>query len=337
MPIACPQVQLVQQPDYSILIAESSGFPAAAREKLRGIAQLRFAELGRAELLRALRSADVLWVRLRNHIDAEVMAAAPQLKLIATPTTGLTHIDLAEAERRGIRVLSLYGETDFLKEVRATAEHTIGLMLALLRHTTAAYEQVRQGEWNRDRYRGSELYGKTAGVIGYGRLGRIVARYLRAFEMRVLACDPNVDPATVEDGVEMTSLREVLRQSDLVSVHVNLCEQTQGFFGAMEFGAMKPGACFINTSRGELLDEQALLQALNAGRVRGAALDVLSHEDATGMEHHPLIRYAQTHHNLLITPHLGGCTNESMEKTEIFLAEKLAQTLADWKATSCAE
>lgn len=337
MPIACPQVQLVKQPDYSILIAESAGFPAAAADKLRGIAQMRFAELGRAELLRAVRQADVLWVRLRNHIDAEVMAAAPHLKLIASPTTGLTHIDLAEAERRGIQVLSLYGETDFLKDVRATAEHTLGLILSLMRHTANASAQVRQGEWNRDLYRGSELYGKTAGIIGYGRLGRIVARYLRAFEMRVLACDPNIDLATVEDGVELTSLRKVLRQSDVVSLHVNLCEKTKGFFGAMEFGAMKPGSWFINTSRGELIDEAALLHAMNAGRVRGAALDVLSQEDARGMENHPLVQYAQTHHNLLITPHIGGCTLESMEKTEVFLAEKLAQTLANWKAESCAE
>ncbi len=337
MPSACPQAQLVTQPAYSILIAESAGFPASAAAALRPVAQLSFAELGRAELLRAVRSTEVLWVRLRNQIDAEVMAAAPYLKLIATPTTGLTHIDLAEAQRRGIQVLSLYGETDFLKEVRATAEHTIGLMLALLRHTAAASEQVRQGEWNRDLYRGTELYGKTAGVIGYGRLGRIIARYLRAFEMRVLACDPHIDPAAVEDGVELTNLREVLRQSDLVSLHVNLCEQTRGFFGAMEFAAMRPGSWFINTSRGELLDESALLQALKAGRVRGAALDVLSQESASGMEHHPLVQYARTHNNLLITPHIGGCTLESMEKTEIFLAEKLAQTLANWKANTCAE
>ena len=337
MPIARPQVQLVKQPDYSILIAESAGFPSAAADKLRGIAQLSFAELSRTELLRAVRQADVLWVRLRNHIDAEVMAAAPHLKLIASPTTGLTHIDLEEAARRGIKVLSLYGETDFLKEVRATAEHTIGLILALLRHTATASAQVRQGEWNRDLYRGSELYGKTAGIIGYGRLGRIVARYLRAFEMRVVAYDPNIDPTTVEEGVELTNLRNVLRQSDLVSLHVNLCDRTRGFFGAMEFAAMKPGSCFINTSRGELIDEAALLHAMNAGRVRGAALDVLSQEDARGMENHALVRYAQTHDNLLITPHIGGCTIESMEKTEVFLAEKLAQTLADWKANSCAE
>lgn len=318
----------------SILVAESNGFPQAAAERLSGAANLKLADLNRAELLQEAPCADVLWVRLRNQIDAEVMRAAPRLKMIVTPTTGLNHIDLVEAERLGIHILSLRGEIEFLKEVRATAEHTIGLLLAVLRKTTAASASVLNGEWNRDLFRGDELYGKTAGVVGYGRLGRIVARYLRAFEMRVLTSDPQLNPLDVEAGIELVSLPNLLRQADVVTLHVNLCAETRGFFGAAQFNAMKRGAWLVNTSRGELIDEQALVAALSSGHLAGAALDVLSNESPGGMENHPLIHYGRQHSNLLLTPHIGGCTSESMEKTELFLAEKLRQALAGREVTA---
>lgn len=315
--------------ELKLLIAEGNGFPAAAAEALRGVADVRLADLDRTGLLQAVSAAHVLWVRLRNRIDAEVLAAAPQLKIIVTPTTGLNHIDLVEAARRGIQVLSLRGETEFLKEVRATAEHTIGLILALLRNTVPAVASVITGAWNRDSFRGAELYGKTAGVVGYGRLGRIVARYLRAFEMQVLACDPHVNPASVESDVALVSLPKLLSKSDIVTLHVNLCAETIGFFGAPEFALMKNRAWFINTSRGELINEAALLATLQSGLLAGAALDVVSGENTAGMADHPLIQYARQHNNLLLTPHIGGLTSESAEKTELFLAEKLRQTLAN--------
>lgn len=318
----------------SILVAESNGFPPAAAERLRGAAHLKLADLNRAELLQEAPGADVLWVRLRHQIDAEVMRAAPRLKMIVTATTGLNHIDLAEAERRGIHILSLQGEIEFLKGVRATAEHTLGLLLAVIRKTAAASASVLRGEWNRDLFRGDELYGKTAGVVGYGRLGRIVARYLRAFEMRVLASDPQLNQLEVEAGIELVALPQLLRQAEVVTLHVNLCAETRGFFGAAQFNAMKRGAWLVNTSRGELLDEQALLAALSAGQLAGAALDVLSNESPGRMEHHPLVRYARQHNNLLLTPHLGGCTSASMEKTELFLADKLHQALAGREVTA---
>jgi D-3-phosphoglycerate dehydrogenase / 2-oxoglutarate reductase len=170
------------------------------------------------------------------------------------------------------------------------------------------------------------LHGKTAGVVGYGRIGRMVADYLRAFGMRVLAADPVVNRAPAP-GVEMTSLEDLLERADLVTLHVSLTERTNGFFGKREFAAMKSGAWFINTSRGELIDESALLDALGSGRIAGAALDVLCDERSSGMNDHPLVAYARTHENLLITPHVGGCTLESMQHTEEFLAEKVVRFL----------
>jgi D-3-phosphoglycerate dehydrogenase len=306
-----------------ILVAESDGFSAKAAGLLRQANDLVLANLDRRGLLSAVGETDVLWVRLRHRIDAEIMAAAPRLEVIVTPTTGLNHIDLEEAGRRGIQVLSLRGESVFLQDVRATAEHTLALMLTLLRHIPTALVHVRDGGWNRDLFKGRELYGKTVGIIGYGRLGRVVARYLKAFDICVLTTDPNVNVNSIEPGVTSVSLPQLLRGADLVTLHVNLCDETRGFFGRERFAAMKEGAWFINTSRGELVDESALLDSLRSGRLAGAAVDVLCEERFEGMEGHPLVAYTREHENLIITPHIGGCTTESMEKTELFLAEKL--------------
>ena len=311
----------------TILVTESRGFSPGAEEMLRRLGKVVFAELDRGALLRAVAEAEVLWVRLAHRIDAEVMNAAPRLQVIVTPTTGLNHIDLEEARRRGVNVLSLTGETEFLKDVRATAELTIALILALLRRIPAATVHVASGGWDRDVLRGRELHGKTGGVVGYGRLGRIVARYLEAFGMRVLATDPKGEKASPEGAVRLVELSELLRESDIVTLHVNLSEETRNCFGRKQFETMKPGAWFVNTARGELVDEAALLDALRSGRLAGVALDVLSDERATGMGHHPAVVYAREHGNLLITPHIGGCTEESMEKTELFLAEKLCAVL----------
>jgi D-3-phosphoglycerate dehydrogenase len=314
-----------------ILIAESSGFPPQAVSLLRQIATVRLADLDRAGLEAAIGGAEVLWTRLRHRVDARLMSAAPSLQIIATPTTGLAHIDTDEARRRGIEVISLRGESDFLGTIRATAEHTVALMLALLRHLPAAAWHAREGGWNRDLFQGVELFGKTVGIVGYGRLGRIVARYLRAFEVRILATDPNVDPAAVEEGVTLVPPELLLAESDIVTLHVNLCRETQRFFGRRQFESMKPGSWFVNTARGELVDEQALLTSLRSGRLSGAAIDVLCAEDSSGMDSHPLVQYARTNPNVVITPHLGGCTEESMQKTELFLARKVYEQMMTLK------
>ncbi len=167
--------------ELRLLIAESEGFSQTALRQLLQHFDVESADLDRAGLLNRVGAFDALWVRLRNRIDREAFDAAPRLQFVITNTTGLNHIDLEEAERRGVRVISLRGEAEFLKDVRATAEHTVGLLLALVRHVPAAHAHVCGGGWNRDLFRGNELYGKTAGIVGYGRLGRIVSKYLRAF------------------------------------------------------------------------------------------------------------------------------------------------------------
>jgi D-3-phosphoglycerate dehydrogenase len=265
----------------------------------------------------------VVWIRLAHRIDAAMLGDAPRCRLLATPVTGIDHVDLEACGARGVRVISLKGETEFLKRVRATAEMTVGLALALVRNIPQASTSVKWGIWKRDLFEGTELFEKTAGIVGVGRLGTIVAGLLHAFGMNVIACDPRSDfPA----GIERRSLDELLAVSDLVSLHVDLNPSTHHLIGARELSRMKRSAILINTARGGVIDEAALLDALEQRRIAGAALDVLASEPHVSPDD-PLIEYARHHDNLLIVPHLGGKTAESMEKTEVFLAERVKEAL----------
>jgi D-3-phosphoglycerate dehydrogenase len=312
----------------SIVIAEDADFSQEALTLLQGIADVDAIDLSGDRAKSDLARADVLWVRLGAYVDEEILDAAPHLKAIVTATTGLNHIDLDAAEQRGINVLSLRGETEFLKTVRATAELTLALTLALLRRIPVAVSQVHDGLWDRDLVKGGELYGKTVGIIGYGRLGRIVADYFNAFGSEVLAHDTAA--VTAEPGIELVSLDALLKRADIVSLHVNYAPENHEFLGAPQFDAMRQGAIFVNTARGELIDEQVLLAALQSGKLAGAALDVIQNEQQLSPADrlaHPLIRFATEHDNLVITPHIGGCTGESMRNTEVFLAKKVMDTL----------
>src|SRR5438094_14100 len=302
------------------LVVESEGFCPQAAVLLRRIGDLVLADLGRSDLLQAVGESNILWVRLRHRIDAEVLVAAPALRIIVTATTGLNHIDVDEARRRGIRVVSLRGEGDLLRDVRATAEHTLAVLLALLRRIPAAVTHVRGGGWNRDLFRGHEVFGKTVGVVGYGRLGCLVARSLAGLGARVLVADPHVEAEAIEPEMQLLSLDDVLRQGDIITVHVAYSPATHDLFGDRAFSLMKEGSWFVNTSRGELVNEAALLAALRSGRIAGAALDVIADEHSGELPNRPLIQYARDHDTLLVTPHIGGCTVESMAKTELFMA-----------------
>jgi D-3-phosphoglycerate dehydrogenase len=310
---------------FSILIAEPESFSVDAREILERACEVHLEDCCGEALRAAFREHDAIWVRLRERIDDQMLGPAPRCRVLATATTGLDHLDLEGALRRGIRVVSLKGEIDFLRDVRATAELTIGLALALLRKIPAAARSASAGAWNRDLFTGRELYGKTAGIIGLGRLGRIVARYLRAFDMRVVGYDPRPDfPAEVAE--RMATLEELLDLADLVTIHVALDSETRGLIGTRELARMKPSSVLINTSRGHIVDEVALLDALSSDRISGAALDVLAAEPNVSPAD-PLLQYAKTHDNLIVVPHIGGKTIESMEKTEIFLATKVVAAL----------
>jgi D-3-phosphoglycerate dehydrogenase len=310
-----------------ILVAEKSSFSVRGLETLSQIGSLDALDLNQAKLLQTARNYTVLVVRLGLLVNEDVLRASPGLMVIGTPTTGIDHIDLETAETLGIAVLSLKGERAFLDHVYATAEHTIALLLCLIRRIPAAFESVKNHEWRRDIYRGNELNGKTLGIVGCGRLGSMVARYGLAFGMRVIVYDPyqTVFPSGVEISASLLDLLEIC---DGVSIHVPLNRETQSMFSTKEFACMRPGAWLVNTARGAVIDEAALLNALESGRLAGAALDVICDEaDIDSSKPHPLIAYARGHDNLIITPHIGGATYESVEKADLFIANKITNYL----------
>jgi D-3-phosphoglycerate dehydrogenase len=278
--------------------------------------------LSRAELLAALGEGggwDALVVRSQTRVDAELLAAAaPRLGVVGVASVGTDRVDLAAATRGGVMVVNApTGNTI------AAAEHTMALMLALLRRIPSADASVRRGEWERGKYVGAELRHRTLGVIGLGKIGKAVSRRAAAFEMRVLTHDPylTADQAD-EHAARMVGLPELLLRADVITVHVPLTAQTRGLIGEAQIGAMKPGAVLLNVARGGLVDEAALAQALRDGRLAGAAIDVFSTEPmAAG---NPL-RDAP---NTILTPHLGASTAEAQDRVGIEMAEQLLLALS---------
>ncbi|HEY3344595.1 MAG TPA: NAD(P)-dependent oxidoreductase [Anaerolineaceae bacterium] len=311
-----------------ILNLEPENYSAEARGILETLGKVADGPFTRTTLLESLPNYDVLIVRLAHQIDREVLTFASRLKAIVSATTGLDHIDEEYAAQRGIVVLSLHGEIDFLRSIPATAEHTWGLLLALVRSLPYAYQSVLAGEWDRDRFRGHDLAGKTLGIIGLGRIGEKVARYGQAFGMRIVAYDPFCNDWM--RGVEHTAhLEDVFSQANALSIHVPLGPSTVWLVSKPLLDLLPEGAVLINTARGEVVDEDALLDSLRSGRLAGAALDVIWGERRTDWNESPLLDYARSHTNLLITPHIGGATVESMAATEIFMARRLAQFLTE--------
>jgi D-3-phosphoglycerate dehydrogenase / 2-oxoglutarate reductase len=302
------------------------------------LAESRFSEAARAELERVgevvpferfeeeLPQADAIVAGLELELDGAVLARAPRLRVIATRTSQLRHIDLEEAKRRGIEVLFIEPADPLLHATSSTAEETFALVLALVRNLPWAFDSLKAGRWERARYGGHELAGKTIGLVGYGRLGRMVAGYARSFEMDVLAHDPHVE---VTDA-EAVPLEDLLRRADVVSIHCTFDEETRGLIGERELALLRPSAVLVNTARGEIVDEAALLRALEDGRLAGAALDTLAGErpDGSHLRDNPLVRYAREHENLIVLPHLGGATLEATERTQLHIAKRLAAFLA---------
>ena len=309
---------------FKILNLEPEDYSQKAKKMISDVAQIDDGPLSREDLKKVIGNYHGIIVRLGHKIDQDILSFASNLKVIVSATTGLNHIDCDEAEKSGVEILSLRGEQDFLKTITATAEHTMGLMFGLIRYIGASHNNVIQNHWDRDQFKGQDLAGKTLGIIGYGRLGQLVARYAHAFGMNILACD--IQNFESDNYVQFASMDDVLEKSDIISLHVLYTDETHHLIDHSCFQKMKDGAFFINTSRGEIVDEEALLKALQNGSLAGAALDVLSDENSgqsDWMSDNALIEYARKHNNLIITPHIGGATYDSMEKTEIFMAEKL--------------
>ena len=304
-----------------------------AKQILESVGEVTYAEYKYPQLLQVIGGFDTLLPSLDVRLDEKMLMCAKRLKLIATPSTGTDHIDLKSAEKMGIKVISLKGEYELLKKITATAELTIGLLLALVRRIPFAFDCVKQGKWSSQDFRGNELFGKTLGIIGYGRLGEMVARYANSFGMQVIAYDPY--KTIQETSVKQVDFEALLHSADIITLHVHLNDETKGLISEKAFSLMKDGVYIINTSRGAVIDEGLLLEALQSGKVKGAALDVLAGECEGKLQNHPLIGYARNHSNLIITPHIGGVTYESQKKAYTLIAQKIKEFYATEKYRKC--
>ena len=304
-----------------LCLFDTSIFPHTM-DPIRDLGRIVQAEPTAENLRREIADTDIYIATLHQRLTADLIASAPRLKCVLTCSTGLDHLDVKALEARGIELISLKYDRAFLDSVTATAELAWALLLAVVRKIPSGFEAARQGRWARDEFRGHQLSGKTLGVLGYGRLGTMVADYGKAFRMRVLACDVKDFSAS---GVTRVDMDTLLRESDVLSVHVHLTPENTGLIGRRQFDLMKPGAVLVNTSRGAIVDEAAMIAALESGRLGGAGVDVIDGEWSTDLVNHPVIRYARTHDNLVISPHVGGVTFESQEMAFAHSIRKLRE------------
>jgi D-3-phosphoglycerate dehydrogenase / 2-oxoglutarate reductase len=307
-----------------IWIGEPVGFSLTAKTKLEQHFTLICKSVNQAELKEVFQLCDVFIFRLGLKVVSDTIQMNQRCKLIATPVTGLNHIDLDVCKKNQIQIISLKGEFEFLKQIRATAEFTMALLLCLVRNIVPASANVNEGIFDRDLFRGNELFQKTIGIIGFGRLGKIVSEYALAFGMKVLIYERNVEKITDQPEYQFVDLESVLENSDFISLHIDASEENDHFVNAKFLSKMKKSAFLINTSRGSILDEEALVKALVNKQISGAALDVVQGEPHVDFNK-SIFKYAKKHTNLLITPHLGGNTHESVERTECFIADKIIQ------------
>ncbi|MCI4676592.1 phosphoglycerate dehydrogenase [Candidatus Mycolicibacterium alkanivorans] len=271
----------------------------------------------RPKLLAAVADADALLVRSATTVDAEVIAAAPRLKIVARAGVGLDNVDVDAATAAGVLVVNAP-----TSNIHSAAEHALALMLAAARQIPAADATLRERTWKRSSFNGTEIFGKTVGVVGLGRIGQLVAQRLAAFGTHVIAYDPYVPPARAAQlGIELLSLDELLPRADFISVHLPKTPETAGLLGKEALAKTKPGVIIVNAARGGLIDEGALAEAVKSGHVRAAGLDVFSAEPCTDS---PLFELPQ----VVVTPHLGASTAEAQDRAGTDVAESVKLALA---------
>jgi D-3-phosphoglycerate dehydrogenase len=274
--------------------------------------------LSKDELQAIIGNYDALAVRSETKVTAEILAAATNLKIIGRAGVGVDNIDVAKATERGILVVnSPEGNTI------AAAELTVALLLALARNIPQADSSLRGGEWKRSKFTGVEVYKKTLGVIGFGKIGREVAKRLQSFGMNVLAYDPYLtEDQAAQLGVRQVDLNTLYRESDYITLHVPKTKETAGMIGKDQIALMKPDVRLVNVARGGLIDEAALSEALITNRIAGAAIDVYSVEPAS--PDNPVLK----HPNVIHTPHLGASTEEAQVNVAVDIAEQIVDVLA---------
>ena len=270
-----------------------------------------------AELKKIIKDYDAILIRSGTKLTKDIIEAS-ELKVIGRAGVGLDNVDLDAATKKGIVVVNAPAGNTI-----STAEHAMSLIMALSRNIAQANKSLKSGQWDRKKFMGVELYGKTLGVIGLGRIGQAVAARALSFNMTILAYDPYLPVEKAKKlKVELVDMDELLKNSDYITVHTPITDKTKHLLGEKEFKAMKYGVRIINAARGGILDEKALLKALESGKVAGAALDVFEKEPPAG---NPLLNLE----NVIVTPHLGASTEEAQVNVSIDIAETVRDMLLD--------
>ncbi|MER3524686.1 MAG: phosphoglycerate dehydrogenase [Ignavibacteria bacterium] len=270
------------------------------------------------ELQRIIGEYDALVVRSATKVTADVLTRASRLKIVGRAGTGVDNIDVPAATRKGILVMNTPGGNTI-----SAAEHTVSMLLALARNIPQAHASLVQGKWERKKYTGVEVFEKTLGVVGLGKIGREVASRCQAFGMRVIGYDPVLsNEVAARLNIELVSLEELFRRSDFITLHTPLTNETKGMLNDTTLARCKRGVRIVNCARGGIVDEQALLQALQSGHVGGAALDVFEEEP-------PKNTALLQHERVVVTPHLGASTEEAQEKVAVQIAHQIADALKE--------
>ncbi|MFB6470358.1 MAG: hydroxyacid dehydrogenase [Vulcanisaeta sp. AZ3] len=277
------------------------------------------------QLRETIHDYDAVIVSVWHRVTKDVIDAGRNLKVIGTASVGTDHIDVEYAESKGIKVVSAAGASTY-----SVAEFTFGLLLMMVKRITENMSRVKGGEWGSLLTPGVELFGKTLGIIGLGRIGSYVASIANSFRMRVLAYDPFVDKDRFIEvnAIRVENIDDLLRQSDFITIHTSLTRESRGLIGSREVGLMKDGVYIINTARGEIVDENAILSGLRTGKISGYATDVLTGEPPTE-ETSPLLRAFKRGEvpNLFITSHIAGVTRESVKRYTLYVARGVRDAL----------
>jgi D-3-phosphoglycerate dehydrogenase len=296
------------------------GLEKAGVDKLKSASGVTVDErpsIGAEDLAQIISGYEALIVRSKTRVTAELIERASSLRVVGRAGTGVDNIDVSASTRRGIVVMNAAAGNTV-----TTAEHTMAMLLSLARQIPQAASSTRIGKWEKNKFLGVELMGKTLGVVGLGRIGAAVAQRARAFGMNILGYDPYFTrEAARELGIEMSSLDELLSRSDFITLHTPLTDETRGMMGEAALDKMKPGVRVINCARGGLVDEGALLHAIRAGKVAGAALDVFQQEPVS--PENPLLKLDQ----VIATPHLGASTTEAQLGVATMIAEQVLDFL----------
>ena len=289
-------------------------------KRLSEIAIVKSLKPERKEVLKIIENYHIYFSSLSFRFDKEIIDKAKNLKLVVSPSTGTDHIDKEYLLSKGIELFDLSKEYEVINSFTATSELAFTLLLNINRKIFQAVNSTKNNEWGREQFTGYQLLNKTFGIIGMGRLGTISARIAKGFGMKVIYNDIKKINSNLGSQVDLETL---CKESDYISLHVHLTNKTQNLINLRHFNLMKKNAIVINTSRAALINEKDLLQSLLDKKIMGAGLDMIDGEWISNKIDHPLMKYSIENENLIITPHIGGCTFESIYGARIFMAKKI--------------